>query len=254
MAIVPYHPRGMAEAHSADELTIDELAQLTSTTVRNIRAYQSRGILPAPTIRARTGYYGPEHVARLRMVQAMQAEGFRLDAIQRLLDRPGGAGEQIFSFGRMLLSSFGDETPEFATSAQLEERFGTPLDLRLIRKAEKLGLVRSLGEDRWEIRNPTLMAAGEELAQMGIPLTHALAVAEQIERHTRAIAEAYVRLFLSDIVGGSNLGERPPEDWERLSGALERLRPMAVEAVRAGFEQAMGEVVERQVQKFLKRP
>ena len=253
MTSVAYHPSVMAQSKSADELTIDELAQRTGATVRNIRAYQSRGLLPAPTIRARTGYYGPEHVARLRMIQAMQAEGFRLDAIQRLLDRPGGAGEQIFSFGRMLLSSFGDETPEFATSEQLEERFGVPLDRRLIRKAEKLGLLRSLGDDRWEIRNPTLMAAGEELAQMGIPLSHALAVAEQIERHTRAIADAYVRLFLSDVVGGDVAGERPPEDWKRLSDALERLRPMAIEAVRAGFEQAMGEVVERQVQKFLNR-
>src|SRR5690242_18357056 len=138
MDSVAYHPGVMAKPPPADELTIDELAQLTGATVRNIRAYQSRGLLPAPAIRARTGYYGPEHVSRLRMIQAMQAEGFRLDAIQRLLDRPGGAGEQIFSFGRMLLGSFGDDRPEFATSDQLEERFGTPLDRRLVRKAEKL--------------------------------------------------------------------------------------------------------------------
>jgi DNA-binding transcriptional MerR regulator len=249
MDTVAYH-RPMADA-PAEELTIDELAQLTGTTVRNIRAHQSRGLLPAPEIRARTGYYGPEHVARLRMIQAMQSEGFRLDAIQRLLARPGGAGEQIFNFGRTLLSSFGDGTPEFATSEQLAQRFGAPLDQRLIRKAEKLGLVRSLGDGRWEIRNPTLMAAGEQLADLGVPLSHALAVAEKIERHTRAIADAYVRLFLADVVGGDGLAERPPEDWARLNAALERLRPLAAEAVTAGFEQAMGEAVEREVQKFL---
>ena len=49
-----------------EELTIDELARRTGTTVRNIRAHQSRGLLPPPTIRARTGYYGPEHVARVQ--------------------------------------------------------------------------------------------------------------------------------------------------------------------------------------------
>ena len=249
MASVAYH-RLMAES-PPDELTIDELAQRTSTTVRNIRAHQSRGLLPPPQIRARTGYYGPEHVERLRMIQAMQAEGFRLDAIQRLLERPGGAGEQIFNFGRALLSSFGDGASEFATSAELEQRFGAPLDPRLTRKAERLGLLRPLDGDRWEIRNPTLMAAGEQLAAMGIPLSHALAVAEKIDRHTRAIAAAYVRLFLSDVVGGEGIGDRPAEDWARLNEALERLRPLAVEAVRAGFEQAMSDAVEREVQKFV---
>jgi DNA-binding transcriptional MerR regulator len=249
MVAVAYH-REMAPPPS-QELTIDELAQLTGTTVRNIRAHQSRGLLPAPRIRARTGYYGPDHVSRLRMIQAMQAEGFRLDAIQRLLERPEGAGEQIFNFGRTLLSSFADTAPEFATSEELERRFGAPLEERLLRKAQRLGLLHSLGEGRWEIRNPTLMAAGEELAAMGIPLSHALAVAEQIERHTRAIADAYVRLFLSDVVGSRRLGDQPPEEWTRLSEALERLRPLASGAVRAGFEQAMSDAVEREVEKFL---
>ncbi len=47
----------MAEAVA--ELTIDELARETGMTVRNIRAHQSRGLLPPPEVRARTGYYGP---------------------------------------------------------------------------------------------------------------------------------------------------------------------------------------------------
>ena len=59
----------------ADELTIDELARETGMTVRNIRAHQSRGLLPPPEVRARTGYYGPEHVDRLRLITNMQAEG-----------------------------------------------------------------------------------------------------------------------------------------------------------------------------------
>jgi len=45
------------------ELTIEQLAAETGMTVRNIRNHQSRGLLPPPDVRARTGYYGPEHVA-----------------------------------------------------------------------------------------------------------------------------------------------------------------------------------------------
>jgi DNA-binding transcriptional MerR regulator len=234
-------------------MTIDELARVTGTTVRNIRAHQSRGLLPPPEIRARTGYYGPEHVARLRMIHAMQAEGFRLDAIARLLEHPGAAAEQILKFGRALLRSFGDAVPEFVTSTELAERFGGRLDRRVLRKAERLGLLRPLGDDRWEIRNPTLIAAGEQLFAMGIPLTHAIAVAEKINQHTRAIAKAYVRLFQSDVMGSNAPASRSEADWEHLNDALERLRPIAVEAIRAGFEQAMADLIEDQLKTFTER-
>ena len=250
MATAYHHPVASPEA---EEITIDELARLTGTTVRNVRAYQSRGLLPPPEVRARTGYYGPDHVARLRIIQAMQAEGFKLEAIQRLVSQPNGAAEQIFSFRRKLLNAFGDAAPEFASTAELEERFGGPLDPVVIRKAEKLDLIRSVGEDRWEIRNPTLVSAGERLAELGIPLSHAVAVAEQIDRHTRAIARSYARLFLTDVVGEETVS-RSEEDWQRIGAALEQLRPIAAEAIRASFEQAMAELVEREVQRFLITP
>jgi DNA-binding transcriptional MerR regulator len=235
-----------------EDLTIDELGRLTGTTVRNIRAYQSRGLLPPPSIRARTGYYGPEHVRRLGVIQAMQAEGFRLDAIQRGLDRPGLAAERMFKFGRELLSAFAEE-PEYATTAELEQRLGGALDPRLVRKAQKLGLIRPLGQDRWEILNPTLVSAGEQLADMGVPLSHALAVAETIDRHTRDIAKAYMRLFRTDVLGEQALSQRTSEDWDRLDEMLERLRPLATEAIRASFEHAMGEVVEQEMKKLMDR-
>lgn len=237
-----------------DELTIDELARRTGTTVRNVRAYQSRGLLPAPTIRARTGYYGPDHVARIGAIQAMQAEGFRLDAIGRLLNGPGGAGEQIVQFGRELLRSFDNNAPEFATTAELEQRLGGPLDPRLVRKAEKLALIRRLENERWEILNPTLVSAGEQLVALGIPLSHALAVAEQIDRHTRAIAASYVRLFKTDIIGQDRIEQLPAQRWEHLNEALERLRPLAIEAIRASFEHAMSDLVEHQLERLAHRP
>lgn len=236
---------------AAGELTIDELARLTGTTVRNIRSHQTRGMLPPPTIRGRTGYYGPEHAERVQMIQAMQAEGFRLEAIKRLLDRPEGAAKQIFEFGRNLLDSFGDAAPEFATSSELAARFGGPLDPGLLRKAQKLGLLRRVGNEDWEIRNPTLVSAGEQLVAIGIPLAHALAVAEKIERHTRAIARAYLRLFLNDVLGGEEIVTRSADEWSRIHDALERLRPLAVEALRSSFEHAMVDQIESQVRKAM---
>src|SRR5918998_5623097 len=97
------------------EMTVEQLAQETGMTVRNIRAHQSRGLLPPPSVRARTGYYGPEHVARLRLIQEMQSAGFNLKAIERLIDTADGASEHALDFGRAVLTSFVEEEPEFAT-------------------------------------------------------------------------------------------------------------------------------------------
>ncbi len=64
------------------DLTIDQLAQRTGMTVRNIRAHQSRGLLPPPEVRARTGYYGAEHVPRVELIKELQADGLPLEFIK----------------------------------------------------------------------------------------------------------------------------------------------------------------------------
>jgi DNA-binding transcriptional MerR regulator len=237
----------------AGELTIDELARETGMTVRNIRAHQSRGLLPPPEVRARTGYYGPEHATRLRLIQDLQAEGFNLKAIERLIDASNGASEEVLAFGRQVLSAFAEEEPELTTAAELAERLGSADD-RAIRRAVKLELIRPLGDGRYEVPSPTLLRAGEELAAMGVPPMHALAVAEQVQRSTRAIAEAFVRLFVEDVAGGElDPAKRTPQEWAQLSEALARLRPLASEAVRAAFQQTMTAAVEARLQKTLKR-
>ena len=230
-------------------LTIDELAREAGMTVRNVRAHQSRGLLQPAAIRVRTGYYGEEHVARLKLIQELQAEGFNLKAVQRLIDVGNGSSEALLEFRRALLTSFADEEPELTTAEELETRLGGPFDPKTQRKAEKLGLIRPLGGGRYEVPSPTLLGANEELVSLGIPLTHALAVADQINRHSRAIADAFVRLFVEDVVGKEV--ERTPEEWARLADALERLRPLATDAVRAGFQQTMSQAVERQLEKML---
>jgi DNA-binding transcriptional MerR regulator len=243
----------MARAASAEKLTIDELARATGMTVRNIRAHQSRGLLPAPEVKARTGYYGPEHAARIRLIQEMQSAGFNLRAIERLIDASDGATEQVLDFGRAILTSFEQEAPEFATAEELERRLGGPFDERVIRKARRIDLIRPLGDGRYEIPSPTLMRAGEELIAMGVPVSHALAVAERVQRHSRAIAEAFLRLFVEDVVGDSAAGDRSAEEWKRLRGVLEELTPLATEAVRVSFQHTMSQVVEGELEKTLGR-
>jgi DNA-binding transcriptional MerR regulator len=233
------------------ELTIDELARATNMTVRNVRAHQSRGLLPPPEVRARTGYYGQEHVTRLRLIQEMQGAGFNLKSIERLIETSDGATEQLLDFGRVLLSSFVEEEPELTTAEELAARLGGTMDPKLLKKAERQELIRPLGDGRYEVPSPTMLRAGEALVAMGVPLDHALAVADKVNRHSRAIAEAFVNLFMKDVVGDADPPKLSAEEWQRLREALERLRPLATEAVTAAFHQTMSQVVERQLGKSL---
>jgi DNA-binding transcriptional MerR regulator len=224
--------------------TIEELAARTGMTVRNIRAHQSRGLLPPPEIRGRTGYYGTEHVTRLELISEMQADGFNLQAIKRLIDVSDGSGEELLGFKRALMAPFEQEMPEFIAAADLNERW-SQLDAKLLAKAERLGLIRSIGAGRFEVPSPTLYRAGEELLALGVDPRTMLDLAELVVRRTESISKAFIELFLEAVWKPFAEAGRPEEDWPRVREALERLRPLASEAVLATFQRRMTQGVER---------
>src|SRR2546430_2748187 len=150
-------------------MTIDELARQTGMTVRNIRAHQSRGLVPPPNVRGRTGYYGDEHLARIDLIKELQADGFNLEAIKRLLEGAGGSSSEVLDFSRALRAPFEDEQPEILDADEMAERWDGRTDPVLIARAEKLGLLRTLGDGRVEILSPRLQRAGTELAALGVP-------------------------------------------------------------------------------------
>src|SRR4051795_10170590 len=147
-------PRIMHFMPETAELTIDQLAQKTGMTVRNLRAHQSRGLLPPPDVRGRTGYYGPEHAARVELIKELQADGFNLEAIRRLIENAGGSTEDVLRFTRAARAPFEDEEPEIATVAELAEQWGEAGSPALLERAISLGLLRPLGDGRVEERSP----------------------------------------------------------------------------------------------------
>lgn len=248
-----HNVQAMAAEPESAEYTIDQLAQVTAMTVRNIRAHQSRGLLPAPVVRGRTGYYGPEHVARIRMIVDMQADGFNLNAIRRLLaSTPPGTATQALDFGRSLREPWEDEQTEFLDAAELAARVGGgEPDPKLVAKAEELGLVVAAGEGRYEILSPALIRAGEALVSLGIPVAAGLRVQEQLARHADGIARAFVRMFVAEVWEPFEAAGKPEADWPRVQQALDRLRPLAVEAVGASFRRSMSKAVEAEAARLL---
>lgn len=250
------HDSGAQGASSGTELTIEQLAHETGMTVRNIRNHQSRGLLPPPEVRMRTGYYGPDHVARLELIKEMQADGFNLNAIKRLLTNSPGAADKLLGFKRAVSMPFESEPPELISAEELAERFG-PGDPRDIAKAEKLGLIVDLGNGSYEAPSPALMRAADGVLASGVSLAAALIAIEQVKRQCEAAARAFVKLFLKEVWLPFEEAGHPTERWPEVLEAIESLRPIAAEAVLGVFaltmtrevESAFGKAVERQAKR-----
>jgi DNA-binding transcriptional MerR regulator len=226
-------------------MTIDELARRTRLTVRNIRAYQSRGLVPPPELRGRTGYYAQEHVARIELIGELQAQGFNLEAIRRLIDGAGGETEEVLRFTKAVREPFEQEAPREVEIDELAKSWGDRADPRILSRALELGLLRELEEGRFEERSPRLSKAGLELARLGIDPETGLDVIATARRHAEGVAEAYVQLFLNEIWKPFVADGRPEERWPEVRDALERLRPLAAEVLLAVFGLAMTEATDR---------
>jgi DNA-binding transcriptional MerR regulator len=233
-------------------LTVEQLAYETGMSVRNIRNHQSRGLLPPPEVRARTGYYGPNHVARLRLIQEMQAEGFKLSAIERLIGEHGADADRFVGLRHAVTAPFSEEAPEVLSREELTERFHTD-DARLLEKAQKLGLLIDLGDERYEAPSPALLQAAEDVLRMGIELPAALSAIEKLNRSSKTAARTFVNLFLEEVWKPFDEAGRPDEGWSQITESIERLRPIAVEAIHANFRMILTEEVEKAFGEALER-
>jgi DNA-binding transcriptional MerR regulator len=235
-------------------LTIEQLSAQSGMTVRNIRAHRARGLLPAPEVRDRVGYYGSEHLARLQLIQEMQADGFNLRAIQRLLEETHGQPEQLRSLRDAVHAPFETEQPQVFTLAELEARFGGEgADTRLLVRAEKIGLLVALGNDRYEAPMPSLLDAAEEVVRRGVPLGHALTVTGKVREQCRVVAREYVKLFLEDLWKPFAQAGYPQERWAEVTESIERLRPVSSRALLASYQLTMSQEVEAAFGRELER-
>ncbi len=234
-----------------NDLTIEELAAQTGMTVRNIRSHRARGLLPAPEVRDRVGYYGPQHLARLRTIQELQSDGFNLKGIERLLNQNVGAAEQFLSF-RRALDEFDSEQPRTYTRDELADRFGPELDDAL-KQAVEAGALVPVDEDRFEAPFPSLLEAAEGVVAAGVPLAHALTVLDKVRSRCRAVSHEFVKLFLEDIWKPFEADGYPEERWPQVRESLDRLRPLSLQALVAVFRMTMSDEVEKALGKQLER-
>jgi DNA-binding transcriptional MerR regulator len=153
--------------------TIEELAAATEMTVRNVRAHQSRGLLPPPKVRGRVGYYGQDHLERLRTIRQMQEEGFNLSAIRSLL----AAGDETAERLRRLRAPVLDEhdvgpLAELSTDSvdTLRNHRLSDFDALLV-----AGVIRRLPTGGYAAASPAMLVSGRRLAALGLGATRQIA-------------------------------------------------------------------------------
>jgi len=222
------------------EYTIDELARAASTTVRNVRAYQDRGLIPPPERRGRTGYYGSEHLSRLRIIGQMINRGYTLTSIGELLEawEHGRDIAQVMGLEAAVTSPWTDETGGYFSLPQLVKMFGGKFEPRWLVKASELGILRSEGA-RFYAPSPRMLRAGAELVKTGIPLDQMLDVVGKLRDNVERAANDMVRLVEHHVFDRFGPGLPPSNEIPALGDAIWRLRPLVEVAVHAEVARAM---------------
>src|SRR5689334_6161425 len=73
-------------AETTDRMSIDELAATAGLTRRAVRYYVQQKLLPAPLGVGRGKHYDATHLERIRRLRELQAAGYALDDIRKILE------------------------------------------------------------------------------------------------------------------------------------------------------------------------
>jgi DNA-binding transcriptional MerR regulator len=219
------------------EYRIDELAQAAGMTVRNVRAYQDRGLLPRPRRQGRVGLYGDGHLVRLRLIGHLLDRGYSLANIGELMSawERGHELSQLLGLESAIASPWSDELPAYMTAEELLALFGTGVNPEQLDQAITLGIVQPEG-DRFRVPSPRLLRAGAELIAAGVPVSAVLDHARQLRRDVDRIARRFVELVDTHIFASVS-HDRP--DLADLAELVRRLRPLGEMVVSSELARAM---------------
>ncbi|MGX1882424.1 MerR family transcriptional regulator [Streptomyces sp. NPDC055287] len=240
----------------ASEYRIEDLAHLSGATVRTIRAYQDRGLLPRPERRGRSNVYGDTHLARLHQIAGLLDRGYTLASIKELLEA-WDAGKGLGGVLGLVTEVSGPWTDEEAariSRAELDERFGGQPDDAAVDEAVELGVLERVRgrEDQFLVPSPQELAVAAELHAAGVPLSAISGHLRELRGHVEHIAARFLE-FTTEHVFARYLGHRPPTDADAAEAAtlVRRLRPLAQQTVDAELARAMRLFATRHLQQHL---
>lgn len=242
-------PQVVAESAGPAEYRLDDLAQAAGVTVRNVRAYAERGLLPAPRRVGRVNLYDETHLARLRLIGRLLERGYTVAHIADFIASWEGGHDlgQTLGLEAALLAPSSRELPEELGKAELDALFGAPVSAADLDRAVELGLLTPAG-DRFRVHRPRLLRAGAELLGIGMPLSAVLELAGRMRAQIATVAETFVSTVANHVLAQHEPGWRPSDDEiPALVGLVERLRPLA----RVSVDAELTDSIEAELQRFV---
>jgi DNA-binding transcriptional MerR regulator len=216
-------------------LTVDELAARAGVTVRTVRFYSTRGLLPPPVIGPRrVGHYGQEHLSRLALIEELQHQGMTLAAIERYLQQlPEGLSAHDLAIHRAVVASWAPDSAEEVSRAELERRAGRPLSAEDLDRLVAMSVVREAAAPGTYRVDLGLLRLGVQL--LDVPIAHEtiLAARTVLLKHTRAAAHELSLLFRDEV------SER--ESVEAVKDLSAHMQPLVVQALLTTFQRSLKE-------------
>lgn len=227
------------------ELTIDELATRVAMTVRNVRAYASRGLIPPPRLEGRTGYYGEVHIRRLQLVRELVDRGYTLAAVEKaLLSRPDDAASHALELLDVIDAPLRtDEEPEIISVDTLLALSGLDRDERLIERLIELGLAERHDDDRLLVHQPTVVRAGTQAIAIGLNADSVFNMLPVMSEHLRAVADLFVDEVRGQVWQPFAEQGMPDDQWDSMLRVVSVLMPVASQAVLSVFRRELSQSI-----------
>lgn len=223
------------------EYTVEELALAANTSVRNIRAYQDKGLLPPPALRGRKGIYSNQHLSRLRVIADLLDRGYTLASILDLISglEQGIGLSEILGMESAINSPWAKEAPEVISMAQMIKLFGTQLTPSAIKLASELGVATIQGT-QVRVSSMSTLKVAADLCATGIPLIDQLEILRMSRDNVEKVAKEFVRLISENVLKPYEQKSLPPkEEFPKIIDLIWRMRPMAEIVVKAELGRAM---------------
>ncbi|MEV7731988.1 MerR family transcriptional regulator [Streptomyces sp. NPDC088921] len=236
---------------------IEDLAHLSGATVRTIRAYQDRGLLPRPERRGRANIYTDTHLVRLRQIADLLDRGYGLASIKELLeayDSGRGLGG-ILGLVAEVDGPWTDEEAVRISRAELDARFGGTPDETAVAEAVELGVLEPVpGDDgSFLVPSPQELAVAVELYAAGVPLSAISGHLRELRGQVEHIAARFLEFTTEHVFARYLQGPHRPTDTEAAEAAslVRRLRPLAQQTVDAELARAMRTLAVRHLRQRL---
>lgn len=235
-----------AQPDSTPQLTIDQLAAAVNMTVRNVRAYAGRGLIPAPRLVGRTGYYGPEHVSRLMLIRDLLDRGYTLAAVENVLERhtTATAGHALDLLHTLEDPLGQTEEPEEMSVEALLRLAGVEHETEFLDQLVDLGLAKRVDETRVRLMRPRVVRAGAKAMALGFDQGSVLALFPLLEDQLHVIAQRFVDEFRGQVWKPFAESGLPEDRWPAMLDSIRTLLPVASQAVLAVFRDELNKVIE----------